>query len=101
MQEIHRRLIQRREAAAQIGAVYKFVFSGEGGGTFVVNLKDDVGVQEADRPAACTLRFDTADGLALLEGRANGMMMVATGKMKLDGDYALAMKLPALLGMLK
>ena len=77
------------------------MFEGNEGGTFVVDLKHDVGVREGDGPAACTLRFGVNDGLALLEGRANGMTMFMSGKLKVDGDVTLAMKLPALMGILR
>jgi len=101
MSEIHRRLLERKDRAATIGTVYKFVFEGDGGGTFVVDMKEDIGVRAGDGPAACTLRFSVADGLDLLEGRNNGMTMFMTGKLKVDGDVSLAMKLPALMGILR
>ena len=36
----------KEQAVSQIGAVYKFVLSGENGGTWVVNMKDAPGVTE-------------------------------------------------------
>lgn len=101
MSELNTRLLERRAEAAKIGAVYKFVLEGEGGGTFIVNLKDDVGVREDDGPAPCTLRLATQDGIDLLEGRANGQALFFSQRLKVEGDMALALKLSALTDILK
>lgn len=101
MAELHRRLLEKREIASKIGAIYKFVLEGDGGGTFIVNLKDDVGVREGDGPAPCTLRLSVADGLALLDGKANGQALFMSQKLKVEGDLALALKLSALTDIVK
>jgi predicted lipid carrier protein YhbT len=101
MSELNRRLIERRELAAKIGAVYKFVLEGEGGGTFIVNRKDDVGVREGDGPAPCTLRLAVADGIALFEGKANGQALFMSQKLKVEGDIGLALKLSSLTDIIK
>jgi putative sterol carrier protein len=101
MSEIHRRLLQKKEAAATLGTIYKFVFDDGAGGTYVLDLKSEIGVREGDGPADCTLRFSTADGMALLEGRANGISMFITGKLKVEGDISRAVKLPTLMSILR
>lgn len=101
MSELNRRLVERKDAAAKIGAVYKFVLEGEGGGTFIVDLKDNVGVRESDEPAPCTLRLSVEDGIALLDGRANGQALFMSQKLKVEGDLALALKLSALTDIIK
>ncbi|HYO93901.1 MAG TPA: SCP2 sterol-binding domain-containing protein [Polyangiaceae bacterium] len=101
MDQLNARLLERKSVASQVGAVYKFVLDGEGGGTFIVNLKDDVGVREEDGPAPCTLRMSAQDCVDLLEGRANGQALFFGQRLKVEGDIALALKLQALTDILK
>lgn len=99
--QLNDRLIQRRAEAVKIGAVYKFVLEGADGGTFIIDLKDDVGAREGDGPAPCTLRLSTADGIDLLEGRANGQALFFSQRLKVEGDMGLALKLSSLMDILK
>ncbi|MGC4091407.1 MAG: SCP2 sterol-binding domain-containing protein [Polyangiaceae bacterium] len=101
MQQLHTRILERKAEASAIGAVYRFVLDGDGGGTFVVNLKDDVGVKEGDGPAPCTIRMSVQDGIDLFEGRANGQALFFSQRLKVEGDIALALKLQALTDILK
>ena len=101
MSELNRRLLERSALAQNIGAVYKFVLEGEGGGTFIVDLDQNVGVREDDGPAPCTLRLSVEDGIALLDGKANGQALFMSQKLKVEGDLGLALKLSALTELLK
>lgn len=75
------------------GAVYKFVIEGSDGGTWLVNLKDAVGVQAGDGPADCTLSMSSNDFVDLLEGRANGQQLYFQGRLRIEGNIGLALKL--------
>ncbi len=101
MQELNARILARKADAAAIGAVYRFILDGDGGGTFVVNLKDDVGVKEGDGAAPCTIRMTATDAIDLFEGRANGQALFFGQRLKVEGDIALALKLQALTDILK
>jgi putative sterol carrier protein len=101
IQEIGPRLLERKAQAAAIGAVYKFVLEGEGGGTFIVNLKDDVGITEGEGVAPCTIRMSGQDFVDLFEGRANGQALFFSQRLKVEGDIALALKLQAIQDMLR
>ncbi len=101
MQELHQRLLERPAQAKAVGAVYRFILDGDGGGTFVVNLKDDVGVKEGDGAAPCTIRMSGQDAIDLFEGRANGQALFFAQRLKVEGDIALALKLQALTDILK
>ena len=70
-------------------------------GTFIVNLKDNPGVTEADGPAECTIRMAAQDFVDLTEGKANGQQLFFTGKLKVEGDMSLALRLQALMDILK
>ena len=91
----------RTEEARQIGATYKFVLDGEGGGSWIVNLKDTVGVEPGDGEAECTIQMNGSDFVDLLEGRANGQQLFFSGKLRIEGDMALAMKLQRLTELLQ
>jgi putative sterol carrier protein len=94
-------LADKREQASAIGAVFKFILEGDGGGKFIVNLKDNPGVTEGDGAADCTITLTTQDFVDLTEGKANGQQLFFTGKLKVEGDMSLALRLQALLDILK
>lgn len=91
----------RSEEARQIGATYKFVLEGEGGGSWLVNLKDAVGVEPSDGEAECTIKMSGSDFVELLEGRADGQQLFFSGKLTIDGEMALATKLQKLTELLQ
>ena len=95
------RIAQRRDQASAIGAIFKFVLDGDGGGNFIVNLKDNPGVTEGDGAAECTIRMGAQDFVDLAEGRANGQQLFFTGKLKVEGDMSLALRLQPLMDILK
>ena len=51
----------------------------------------------ADRETDCTLKLSTDTLISLLKGKLNPMMAMATGKLKLSGNPAVAMGLAKLL----
>lgn len=82
--------------ASQIGATYKFVLDGEGGGTWMVKLHADPVIYSGDEPADCTIQMAAPDYVDMVEGRVEGQQLFFEGKLAIDGDMALAMKLQAL-----
>ncbi|HLV64237.1 MAG TPA: SCP2 sterol-binding domain-containing protein [Polyangiaceae bacterium] len=101
MKEIGERLAARSAEASSIGGVYRFDLQGEGGGSFVVNLRDAIGVQEGDGPAACTLRLSTGDFLDLISGKVSGQELFFGQRLTVEGDMGLALKLQALTDLLR
>jgi putative sterol carrier protein len=101
MTEIHGKIQTNKESAQQVNAVYKFVLSGDGGGTWIVNMKDAPGVNEGDGEAQCTIKMDAKDFVDMFEGRANGQQLFFAGKLKIEGDMGLAMKLQKLTDVMK
>ncbi|MEZ4372145.1 MAG: SCP2 sterol-binding domain-containing protein [Polyangiaceae bacterium] len=90
-----------KEKASEIGATYKFVLAGDGGGTWIINLKDNPGVTEGEGDAMCTIKMEASDYVDMVEGKANGQQLFFTGKLKIEGDMGLAMKLQKFTEMLK
>ena len=101
MDEAAGKITENKDKAGQIGAVYKFVLSGDGGGTWIMNLKDNPGVTEGEGTAACTIKMAASDYVDMVEGRANGQQLFFSGKLKIEGDMGLAMKLQKLTEVLK
>jgi putative sterol carrier protein len=101
IEQISTRITGKRELLTTVGAVYKFVLDGDGGGTWVLDLKEALKVTPGDGPAGCTIRMTAADFVDLFEGRANGQTLFFTGKLKVEGDMGQALKLQQLTGLLK
>jgi len=55
-------------------------------------------VSSEDKEADCTIQISTEDLVALSKGELNPMMAFMSGKIKIDGDMSVAMKLQSLLG---
>ena len=89
------------KAKSEVGAIYKFVVTGDNGGTWVLNFKDDVGLTEGDGDAGCTVTVTDSDFMDIVEGRIDGQMAFMQGKLRIDGDMALAMKLQLVLSEIK
>lgn len=54
-------------------------------------------VSNDDKAADCTLKMDFADFAALIGGKLDGMTAFMTGKLKIEGDMGVAMKLQSIL----
>lgn len=95
------RLGDHADRLKSIGAVYKFVLEGEGGGTWVANFKDTPSINAGDGDAQCTITMAAQDYVDMLEGRANPQQLFFTGKLKVGGDMGLAMKLGDIADIMK
>lgn len=87
--------------ASNFGAVYKFVLEGAGGGTWLVDLKDAPGARQGDGAADATISMSAKDFVDLVEGRANGQQLYFQGKLRIDGNLGLALKLQNLADLAK
>jgi putative sterol carrier protein len=70
----------------------KFVIDGEG-----AIMIDQSGVRAGDEAADVTLTADAATFKAILDGDQNPTAAFMTGKLKVDGDMGMAMKLSGVL----
>jgi putative sterol carrier protein len=101
IERIKQKIAVQKELLTTVGAVYKFVLEGPGGGTFVLDLKQALSVTAGDGPASCTVVMATSDFVDLFEGRADGQTLFFNGKLRVDGDMGLALRLQQLTGLLK
>ena len=84
-----------------MNVVYQFNITGDGGGEWNVKLADgDVQVNEgtADNPSI-TLTMSAEDFQQLVSGQLNGQTAFLTGKLKIQGDMTLAMKLQSVFAL--
>lgn len=92
------------DAAKQVGATFQLVISGDGGGEWFIDLKSDPPSAKAGNPgnADCTIKISAEDFQKLHENpQANGMQLFFAGKLKVDGNQMLAMKLSKLFDLEK
>jgi len=81
--------------AGKFGSKVNFVFKDEG----VIFLDDTVSpsvVQNDQQDAPCGIKISLDNFEKLIKGDMNPMMAFMTGKMKVDGDKGVAMKLASL-----
>ncbi len=93
------RLQAKPDVVAKIAAVYQFNIGGPNGGTWSVDCTRPGGsVQPGSAPnAKCTVAAVDQDFLAIVNGKLNAQMAFMSGKLKIQGDMGLAMKLQQIL----
>jgi putative sterol carrier protein len=83
-----------------MNAVYQWDITGSNGGKWHVILKNDdvmIGSGQAESPNI-TLTLEEQNFMDLVTGKLNGQMAFLTGKLKIQGDMTLAMKLQSIIG---
>ena len=96
--EIDRRVKSNPDKAKLINAVYQFNITGEQGGTWTV---DCIAPEAKEGPAGspgCTFTISDSDFVDLVLGKLHGQLAFMSGRLKVGGNLALAMKLQQVLG---
>ena len=101
MHQASEKIAKHKDELSSINAIYKFVLEGDGGGTWILDLRDNPFVSEGEGDAQCTIRMQASDYVEMVEGRANGQQLFFTGKLKVEGDMGLAMKLTSITEIIK
>jgi putative sterol carrier protein len=93
------KLQAKPDVVAKINAIYQFNISGPGGGTWSVDCTQAGGkVAAGAAPAArCTVAATDQHFLDIVNGKLNPQMAFMSGKLKIQGDMGLAMKLQQIL----
>ncbi|HET9554960.1 MAG TPA: SCP2 sterol-binding domain-containing protein [Anaeromyxobacteraceae bacterium] len=92
------RLKAKPDVVAKINAVYQFNISGPNGGAWSVDCTNGGAISQGTAPAArCTVAMAEGDFLNVVNGKLNPQMAFMTGKLKIQGDMGLAMKLQQIL----
>jgi putative sterol carrier protein len=99
-QNLPKKIAADPDRARAINAVFLFKITGEGGGTWTVDLKgEDVGVKEGEVGTPdCTLELSSTDWAQISANPGSAMGLYFTGKLKVGGNAMLATKLQQILG---
>jgi putative sterol carrier protein len=93
------RLQSKPDVVSKINAIYQFNISGPGGGQWAVDCTKPGGAVTSGQASAakCTVHCTDADFLNIVNGKLNPQMAFMSGKLKIQGDMGLAMKLQQIL----
>jgi putative sterol carrier protein len=93
------RLKNKPDVVSKINAVYQFNISGPSGGSWSVDCTKAGGEITAGQVdgAKCTVSCSDADFLNIVNGKLSPQMAFMSGKLKIQGDMGLAMKLQQIL----
>jgi putative sterol carrier protein len=93
------KLRNKPDVVSKINAIYQFNISGPSGGTWAVDCTKPGGEVKAGAAdgAKCTVNCADSDFLNIVNGKLNPQMAFMSGKLKIQGDMGLAMKLTQIL----
>lgn len=93
------RLAAKPDVVAKINALYQFNISGAEGGSWSVDCTVPGGKIAAGTAAGarCTVAATDKDFLNIVNGKLNPQMAFMSGKLRIQGDMGLAMKLQQIL----
>ena len=86
-------VLNEKLSGSDFDGTAKFDIEGEG-----TVMMDENGARAGDEEADVTLSADADTFQSILEGDTNPTSAFMTGKLKIDGDMGMAMKLAAVLG---
>jgi putative sterol carrier protein len=86
-------VLNEKLSGSDFDGTAKFDIEGEG-----TVMMDENGARAGDEEADVTLSADAETFQSILEGDTNPTSAFMTGKLKIDGDMGMAMKLAAVLG---
>ncbi|MBI2891683.1 MAG: SCP2 sterol-binding domain-containing protein [Nitrospirae bacterium] len=91
---------QAAEKLKGVKAVYQFNIDGEGGGQWQIKLADGnlTTTSGTPDPAQCTISMKADDWKAMNAGTLNPQAAFMQGKLRIQGDMSLAMRLGSILG---
>lgn len=86
------------DAAKGMTSVIQFNLSGDGGGSYYIEIKDGACTTSEGSHASpnMTMTIAASDYVDMISGKLNGQMAFMSGKLKIAGDMSLAMKMQTL-----
>jgi putative sterol carrier protein len=97
-EKVERKIKEKSQELSEVRAVYKFELEGPDGGTWIVDLREEtMGVRQTEEEAQCTFRSKDVHFVSIFTGKLRPESALLTGKVKMSGDVALAMKLGQIL----
>lgn len=101
IEEVKGKLTANPDAGEKVNLVLQFVVNGEGGGNWWIDLTKKPGeIEEGiNEDAASTITMDATDFVEMMKKEANPINLFMSGKLKVEGDMAAAMKLQIILDL--
>lgn len=93
MEDLKTRLAGNPDRAKQIGGIFEFVLEGDEGGTWSLDMGTQEVKAEANEAMNVRIRMNDGDFLDILSGKLNPMAAFTQGKLKVEGNIAMALKL--------
>ena len=95
LQEITAKMKEGASKKSSFGNTVKFAT--DQGVVYIDGNANPPSVSNDDKAADCTLKMDCSDFADLIGGKLDGMTAFMTGKLKIEGDMGVAMKLQSIL----
>ncbi len=95
LQEITAKMKEGASKKSAFGNTVKF--STDKGVVYIDGNANPPVVSNDDKDADCTLKMDFSDFSDLIDRKLDGMTAFMTGKLKIEGDMGVAMKLQSIL----
>jgi putative sterol carrier protein len=95
LQEITTKMQEGASKKTAFGNTVKF--STDQGVVYIDGMQSPPTVSNDDKGADCTIKMDFSDFADLIGGKLDGMTAFMTGKLKIEGDMGVAMKLQTIL----
>lgn len=94
-EKVAKKLKEQRDTAKKIGVATALVLTGEGGGRWVIDMSCDPATirMDAKAPAVTTITTETSLFIEMATGKLNPQDAFLSGKVKVDGNLSVAMKL--------
>ncbi len=97
MGDLAGRIAKNPDRARKIGGVFEFVLEGEQGGTWHLDLNVPTVQAGPAEKMNVRIRMKAADFVEVALGRLNPMLAFTTGRLKVEGNVAMAVKLQQVL----
>ena len=95
LQEITEKMKERASSKSPFGNTVKFAT--DQGVIYIDGNANPPVISNDDKGADCTVKMDFSDFADLIGGKLDGMTAFMTGKLKIEGDMGVAMKLQSIL----
>jgi len=92
-------LTANADKAKEINSSYLFNIGGDAGGQWILDLTVPEVRAGEEGGADCTIHMESTDFIDMIEGRLPGAQAFMMGKLRIEGDMGLAMKLQEIFAM--
>ena len=89
-------VVEKAKASDALGSTIIFVFNGGEGAVFLDGTSGENVVSNENKEAECTVGIDFSDFNDLLSGKLSPMEAFMGGKLNIEGDMGVAMKLQSI-----